>query len=208
MANGNNADRSAWYIPNIDFNVSVPEQSFGDNVTGSSLTARGRVGIEGALPVHLGGQYDQLNLTNQDWALEKEAIEGTVSVMPSGILRGLAPDWMTLDKVWLTAGRGGTEVTDRAGEVHESGTRTRGVGAQASFNNLGLGGEWLETGDLDDPDRVFTGSVNYPLEFLDGEISAELQRILNANREDETRAYVGAELPLDTVYEAIESIFE
>lgn len=207
MANGNNADRSAWYIPNIDFNVShVPEQSFGDNVTGSSLTARGRVGIEGALPVHLGAQYDLLNLANQDWESKKEAIEGTVSVMPSGILRGLAPDWMTLDKVWLTAGLGDTEVTDRAGEVHESGTRTRGVGAQASFNNLGLGGEWLETGDPDDPDTAITASGSLP--FWGGEISAELQRILNANREDETRAYVGAELPLDTVYEAIESIFE
>ena len=208
MANGNNADRSAWYIPkNIDFNVSyVPQQSFGDSVTGSSLTARGGVGIEGALPVHLRGQYDWLNLKNPDWALEKKGYEGTVSVMPSGILRGLAPDWMTLDKVWVTAGRGGTEFTDPTGEVHESGTRTRGVGAQASFNNLGLGGEWLETGEPGDPDRAITGRVNYP--FLDGEISAELQRILNANREDETRAYVGAELPLDTVYEAIESIFE
>jgi hypothetical protein len=196
MANGNNADRSAW--PDIDFNVAyTTPQPFGDDVTGSSLTARGRVGIEGVLPVHLSGQYDQLNLTNQDWALEKEAIEGTVSVMPSGILRGLAPDWMTLDKVWVTAGRGGTEFTDPTGEVHESGTRTRGVGAQASFNNLGLGGEWLETGEPGDPDRAFTGSASYPL--LDGEIVAKIQRILNANREDETRASVGAEIPFHVV---------
>ena len=198
MANGNNADRSAWYIPNIDFGVShVPKQSFGDNVTGSSSTVGVGAGIEGALPVHLRGQYDWLNLKHPDWASEKKGYEGTVSVMPSGILRGLAPDWMTLDKVWLTAGLEDTEVTDRAGEVHESGTRTRGVGAQASFNNLGLGGEWLETGEPGDPDRAITGSASYSLP--DGEIVAKIQRILNANREDETRASVGAEIPFHVV---------
>jgi len=124
MANGNNADRSAWYIPDIypDIYLDVEHtpQQLDNDVTGSSSTVGVGAGIGGYVPVHLRGQYNQLNLENPDWALEKEALEGTFSLNPSQLLRGIFPDLVTLNRVWVTGGRGGIKYTDHAGNVHTS----------------------------------------------------------------------------------------
>jgi len=198
MADGNNAYQSRWYIPdiypNIYLDVEYTPQQLDNDVTGSSSTVGVGAGIGGFMPVNIAGQFNQLDLENPDWALEKEAIEGTLSLNPSQLLRGIFPDFFTLNRAWVTGGRGGIEYTDHAGNVHTSEDMIQGGGLSMLINDLGLAGEILQTGDPDDPDTAITASGSLP--FWGGEISAELQRILNANREDETRASFGVEIPL------------
>jgi hypothetical protein len=189
MANGNNADRSDWYIPDIYLDVEhtpphTPPQPFDEDVTVSSSTVGVGAGIGGFVPVHLRGQYSNLNLENPDWALEKEAIEGTFSLNPSQLLKNIFPDFLTLDRVWVTGGRGGIEYTDHEGNVHTSEDMTKGGGLWMLINNLRLAGEYQKTGDPDAPDTAITASGSLP--FWGGELHADFQK-----RGDDTGGYLG-----------------
>ena len=89
--------------------------------------------------------------------------EGTATVKPSEVLNGIAPDWMTLDKVSVTYGQGRNRLIDEMGGVHKSGTRTRGAEIAGGIGDLGLTAEYMERGLYDDPNSEFSVGATYPL---------------------------------------------
>ena len=121
--------------------------------------------------------------------------EGTATVKPSEVLNGIAPDWMTLDKVSVTYGQGRNRLIDEMGGVHKSGTRTRGAEIAGGIGDLGLTAEYMERGLYDNPNSEFSASATYPLG--DGRIYGEFRRNLNSGSQKQREFSAGAIYPLE-----------
>jgi len=149
-----------------------------------------RSDTEEKLPENIKSQFGLQNREHRH-----REYEGIATIMPSKILdTNEAPPWMTLDKFQVTYGQGRSRFTDERGDVHASGTRTRGAEIGLGIGPIGVDVGYMERGLYDDPNREFSAGASLPLG--DGRVSGEFRRNLNPDPRQQDETYVGGRVTI------------